>query len=248
MSCIPSVSGVNLTKVPRGTSHAIIPGIPLDDEQLLRTALTHRSFLSDHPEREEGISSNERLEFLGDAVLNLLASDWLYARFPEASEGDLSHYRSALVRTATLAQFARQFDLGNYVRISRGEEHQSGRDRDTLLANVFEAILGALYLSGGLERVSTFLTPLFEQVIDQLLAGEGDKNYRTLLQELLQARSNCKPIYRTVDEQGPQHCRQFTVEVLCGEEVLGMGTGRSKQLAAKEAARVALERLTRDER
>jgi ribonuclease III len=227
------------------TRTVTIPGIVLSDGQLLQIALTHRSFCKEHPERAGHLPSNERMEFLGDAVLNMVASEWLYQRFPESSEGDLSLLRSALVRMKTLARFAREFNLGDYARLSRNEENRNGRNRDALLADLFEAVLGALYLDRGLDAVRAFLAPLFERETARVLAGEADVDYRTLLQQTLQAEQGESPTYRTIDEHGPPHAPQFTVEVLCGEVCLGVGKGSSKQLASQEAARVALEMLSK---
>lgn len=224
-----------------------IPGIVLSDGQLLQIALTHRSFRKEHTEQAGPLPSNERMEFLGDAVLTLVASEWLYQRFPESSEGDLSSLRSALVRKKTLARFAREFDLGTYARLSRNEESRNGRNRDALLADLFEAVLGALYLDRGLEAVCAFLAPLLERETARVLAGEADVDYRTLLQQTLQADQGGRPIYRTIDEHGPPHAPRFTVEVLCGEVCLGVGKGSSKQMAAQEAARAALELLSKGE-
>jgi len=218
-------------------------GITLHNETLLKIAMTHRSLRKEHPERTEGLPSNERLEFLGDAVLNFLTASWLYENFPLYSEGELSSLRSALVKMTTLARFARALDLGTYVRISRSEEMRSGRNRDALLADVFEAILGAIYLDQGIEVARHFVRPFLEQETERVLAGLADIDYRTRLQNLLQSHYSITPTYRTISVTGPDHCRLFTVEVLKGDEVLGTGKGSSKQAASQDAARMALENI-----
>lgn len=219
-------------------------GITFTDQRLLETALTHRSFVHEHPEKVVGMSSNERLEFLGDAVLNFLTAAWLYARFPERGEGELTGLRAALVKTTTLARFARELKLGNYVRISRGEDSSSARNRSALLADVFEAVLGAIYLDQGIEAARTFVLPFLEREIELILSGNAEIDYRTRLQEQVQAIHGITPTYRTVSATGPDHCREFTVGVLMGQEVLGLGTGPSKQAAAQEAARMALAAMS----
>lgn len=214
-----------------------------NDESLVQIALTHRSFRKEHPERTNGLPSNERLEFLGDSVLNFLAAAWLYERFAQYNEGELSSLRASLVKMTTLARFARELNIGAYVRISRSEDQRDGRNRDSLLADVFEALLGAIYLDQGVETARTFVQPFLEHETERVLSGHADIDYRTQLQKWLQSRYGITPTYRTIGVTGPDHCRQFTVEVLNGEEYLGTGTGSSKQAAAQDAARVALQKL-----
>jgi ribonuclease-3 len=218
-------------------------GITFTNQLLLQIALTHRSFRKESPEQATELPSNERLEFLGDAVLNCLTASWLYERFPEYSEGELSAMRSALVKMATLAGFARDLNLGKYARISREEESRAARNRDALLADLFEAVLGAIYLDQGMERVRAFIEPFLERETQRVLEMNAVFDYRTQLQRLLQANYSVTPVYRTINTTGPAHCRQFTVEVLKDTEQLGIGTGNSKQAAAQEAARKALDVL-----
>lgn len=222
-------------------------GIPLTNEQLLKIALTHRSFRKEHPERTEGLPSNERLEFLGDSVLNCITASWIFEKFPEYNEGDLSSLRSSLVKMTTLARFARELHLGTYVRISRSEDLRAGRNREALLADVFEAILGAIYLDQGMDVVTAFVIPFLEQETERVLTGQAEMDYRTQLQKLLQSKYGITPTYRTIDVTGPDHRRQFTVEVLQQDTHLGTGTGPSKQAAAQQAARVALRMLQEDD-
>ncbi len=220
-------------------------GVTFTDQRLLENALIHRSFLHEHPERVPGLSSNERLEFLGDAILNFLTAAWLYARFPERGEGELTALRAALVKTTTLARFARELQLGRFIRISRGEDTSAARDRAPLLADVFEAVVGAIYLDQGLDTARSFILPFLEREVALILAGNAEIDYRTRLQEHVQARYGMTPVYRTVSATGPDHCRQFTVEVLVGQELLGLGSGSSKQAAAQRAAQMALEAMNK---
>jgi ribonuclease-3 len=218
-------------------------GVPFNDERLLQSAFVHRSYMHERPERIPGLSSNERLEFLGDSVLNFVAAAWLFARFPGSSEGELTALRAALVKTSTLAAFARELNLGARVRISRGEDTPAARNRAPLLADIFEAVLGAIYLDQGLDAVRAFVLPFLERHLLAIESGAVELDYRTRLQETAQARFNLTPAYRTASVSGPDHQREFTLEVLLGSQLLGVGTGPSKQAAAQAAARAALERL-----
>ncbi|NJK79688.1 MAG: ribonuclease III [Chloroflexaceae bacterium] len=221
--------------------------ITFRDPSLLDTALTHRSYWNEHPERSPGKDSNERLEFLGDSVLNMLAAEWLYSAYPDRSEGELSMLRSALVRTTTLARFAHELNLGRYIRISRGEKSQQARERPSLLADAFEAVMGAVYLDQGLATVRTIITPFLVQEMQRIEAGEGAVDHRTRLQEYIQGQHGVTPVYQVVDVSGPDHQRQFTVEVLMNDTLLGRGVGTSKQQASQDAARVALAALKQNE-
>ena len=206
--------------------------------QLLLDALTHRSYAYEHAGR--GVVHNERLEFLGDAVLQLLSSDLLYRRSPKATEGDLSNLRSALVRASTLAQFARHIGLGPYLRLGRGEETTGGRDRELLIASAFEAVLGALYLDGGLRTTRAFAEPLLRDEIERVAASKKVKDDKSLLQELAQAQLGVTPTYTIVGQEGPSHDRTFIVEVHLGAFVAARGSGHSKRQAEQDAAHSAL--------
>jgi ribonuclease-3 len=199
--------------------------------------------LNERPERQAGLFSNERLEFLGDAVLNLLTASWLYHTFPERSEGEMTALRAALVKTATLARFANELRLGQYVRISRGEDASAARERPALLADLFEALLGAIYLDQGVDVAAQFVRPFLQRETERIQTGQVDIDYRTRLQELMQARHGITPRYQIVDVSGPDHCRQFTIEVLVEDRQMGRGSGSSKQSASQEAARAALQAL-----
>jgi ribonuclease-3 len=207
---------------------------------LLRKALTHRSYINENP---DVLEDNERLEFLGDAVLDFLVGAWLYNRFPEMREGELTRLRSALVRTEELATFAHQIDLGQAIRMGRGELQAGGRERKAMLCATFEALVGAIYLDAGLERVDAFLKPMLEIAADQILANRQHEDPKSLLQEIVQAHGYGPPQYRTISATGPEHKKTFEVEALIGGIVYGRGSGHSKRSAAKSAAQDALKRL-----
>lgn len=213
--------------------------LPFSDTLLLNRALTHRSYLNEHP---EALEDNERLEFLGDAVLDFLVGAWLYNHFPEMAEGELTRMRSALVRTEQLAEFARQIRLGDVMRLGRGEE-DGGRNRPALLCATFEALIGALYLNVGLDAVITFIEPMLESAAHQIIAARKDQDPKSLLQEWVQSQGFGPPLYRTIAASGPEHDKTFLVEVSVNGQVFGQGSGHSKQSAAKSAARSALESL-----
>jgi ribonuclease III len=216
-------------------------GLVFTTPGLLETALVHRSYLNEHPLSD--LHSNERLEFLGDSVINFLAARFLFQRMPEASEGQLTALRSGLVKTSTLAGFARRFGLGQHIRMAKGEASGGGRERDALLADAFEALLAAIYLDQGIEAAGAFAAPLLEQELGQLLSHGGPLDHKSRLQEVVQAARAITPRYRTVNASGPDHRREFTVEVWADEELLGVGVGQSKQSAAQAAALAALEKF-----
>ncbi len=216
-------------------------GITFTDKSLLQRALTHRSYLNENPEYP--LSDNERLEFLGDAVLDFLTAKYLYNRFPEMAEGQLTSLRAALVKRETLAQFAVTLNLGQYLLLSRGEEEGGGRQREATLCAAFEALTGAILLDQGLQAAEDLTLKCIEPEIRRILEEELYKDAKSTLQELAQGRLQLTPIYRIVGERGPDHAKEFTVEVLIGEQVYGHGTGPSKQAAEQEAAKAALQRI-----
>lgn len=211
--------------------------LPFSNHSLVSRALTHRSYLNEYP---EAIEDNERLEFLGDAVLDFLVGSWLYNRFPEMREGQLTRMRSALVRTEQLAVFARGIDLGKAMRLGRGESQAGGRERQALLCACFEALIGAIYLDAGLDVVKEFIKPMLEKAVLRILKEHSDQDPKSHLQEVVQKDGNEPPYYRTVSATGPEHKKTFEVEVLVNGSVLGRGVGHSKRSAAKAAARNAL--------
>jgi ribonuclease III len=211
-------------------------GVHFHNPALLTLALTHRSYIYETP--GEGQSSNERLEFLGDSILALISADYLYRAFPNLSEGELTDVRAVLVRTETLANFAHDINLGTFLLMGKGEQHSGGGKR--VLASAFEALLGAIYLDQGLAEVQTFLLPRLEPLAQTIVEKRLFKDNKSLFQELAQAHDGITPSYRLVSQEGPSHNREFTIEVLLGEQVAGSGEGRNKQTAEQEAARSAL--------
>jgi ribonuclease-3 len=214
-------------------------GLEFRDPQLALRALTHRSYANEHPGKWD---DNERLEFLGDAVLDFLSGAWVYHRFPDSLEGRLTRMRSALVRTETLAGFARKLEIGSLLRLGRGEEETGGRDRPANLCGAFEALIGALYLDQGAEAARKFVEPFFEEAAMRILQEQAEIDAKSLLQEWSQAERSLTPRYVTAEERGPDHEREFTVEVYIGDELWGAGVGPSKQAAAQAAALEALRR------
>jgi ribonuclease-3 len=215
-------------------------GLALRNSSLLQRALTHRSYLNEHP---EAIEDNERLEFLGDAALDFVTAAWLYNRYPEMDEGDLTRLRSSLVRTEQLAEFARELGLGERLRLGHGEEISGGRERLALLCDAFEAVIGALYLDAGLEELFRFLEPRLRSAAESALEYETLLDPRSRLQIWAQAAWGVTPQYETVDSFGPDHEREFLVEVHVGEDLKGRGQGHSKQEAAKKAAENLLSQV-----
>jgi ribonuclease-3 len=214
-------------------------GFQFQDQSLLLRALTHRSYLNEHPDL--ALEDNQRLEFLGDAVLDFVTGAWLYHHFPEYQEGRLTSLRSALVRTPTLAQFARKISLGAYLHLGKGEEESGGHERAANLCDAFEALVGALYLDGGLPAVERLIHTLLGDETERILAAELDRDSKSRFQEWSQAELGITPRYRTLKATGPDHARTFTIAVYVGEEIYGEGQGRSKQAAAQAAAEAALE-------
>jgi ribonuclease-3 len=225
------------------TLHAIQQaiGIIFHDQSLLLRALTHASYLNENPACEWG--DNERLEFLGDAVGNFISAEYLYHRFPQWEEGQLTSLRADLVCSETLAQFANKIGLGQHLFLGRGEEIGGGRTRMTLLGDAFEALLGAIYLDKGLEATRHFFLPFIESQWEAMAADERLRDAKSRLQEWAQATLHATPSYVTVQESGPDHAKQFTVQVLIQGQVYGQGFGRSKQAAEQKAARAALDAL-----
>ncbi len=214
-------------------------GLSFGNPGLLRRALTHRSYCNEYP---DAIGDNERLEFLGDAVLEFVVGEWVYHRYPELREGALTRVRAALVRNEHLAEFARKINLGAALFLGSGEEASGARQRTSLLGATFEALIGALYLDAGLEAVRRFIYPLLQQATASLdVTALLDPKSR--LQEWSQAQHLGTPRYVTVGIHGPEHAPTFEVEVYIGEKKYGHGSGPSKRIAALEAARDALQKI-----
>jgi ribonuclease III len=216
-------------------------GLPVRDLDLLEQALVHSSWLHEHPDAARG--HNERLEFLGDAVVNLTVSEALYARHPDDDEGVLSARRAAIVSTVGLARLAGRIELGQAVLLGQGESQRSGRRRPSLLASSFEALVGALYLDLGFERVRAWLVDLAAPELDLDAPIGSLKSPKSRLQEYTQRRSGERPEYRLLDASGPDHEKSFRIEVWVGGEVLGVGAGSSRREAETAAAAEAIERI-----
>lgn len=212
-------------------------GLAFKDPLLLHLALTHSSYINEHPDAME---DNERLEYLGDAALDFLSAAFLFRRYPEMDEGQLTRLRSSLVRTEQLAGFAQQINLGEAVLLGRGEQASGGRQRSALLCDAFEALVGALYLDAGLQAVAAFLEPRFQAAVESALEDEDLLDPRSQLQIWAQAELGETPRYHTVDSFGPDHAREFVVEVEVRNQCAGRGQGQSKQEAAQRAATAAL--------
>lgn len=216
-------------------------GIRFKQTKLLGQALVHRSYLNES--KNKNISSNERLEFLGDTVLGFIVSEWLYEDFPNCSEGTLTNLRSALVKTESLAKIAQKLELGKYLLLSRGEIDSGGQQNPSLLANCLEAIIGAIFLDRNLKAVKLFIKPQLKPILDKLLKAGELKDGKSLLQERLQAKHKIAPIYRTLKEEGPDHQKIFTIGVFNKNEQIATAVGKNKQEAEEAAAQIALEKL-----
>jgi ribonuclease-3 len=218
-------------------------GTTFADRALALAALTHKSYVNEH--REEGLRDNERLEFLGDAVIDLAVSHRLMERFPAAREGDLSKMRAAVVDEQGLSEMARALDLGALLRLGRGEELTGGRRKASLLADTMEAVVAAVYVGAGLDAVLGLIDRFLGEAFARAAAGTLDRDYKTQLQELAQSRLRATPRYRVIAERGPDHSKIFEVETDLRGEVVGRGEGRSKKDAEQAAAKLALDAIGR---
>lgn len=217
-------------------------GLKFRDPLLLQRALVHRSYLNEMP--DSGLESNERLEFLGDAVLGLVVGSKLYTDYPEHSEGQLTELRVALVRRETLARVAKSLALGDFLFLGRGEESAGGKGRVSNLSAAYEAVVGAVFVDGGMDKARRFIVRSLTSEVAALPKGQNiPADPKSRLQELLQARFQRAPVYKVLRDEGPDHSKVFTVQVWGGRKALGVGQGKSKQQAEKEAARQALDGL-----
>ena len=203
---------------------------------LLERALTHTSYANEN----SGIAHNERLEFLGDSVLNFIVADWLFERFPDLGEGRLTTLRASLIKASTLRTFAERLELSDLLRLGRGEQETGGKRRTNILADAFEAVLAAVFLDQGLAAARALLEPLLAQVAPGVLIDNLDRDPKTRLQELTQEKLSITPSYKLVSTEGPAHDRMFTVELWLRERLVSMGTGNTKQTAEQVAASEAL--------
>jgi ribonuclease III len=213
-------------------------GVSFSDASLREAALTHRSYAF-----ERGLSvTNERLEFLGDSVLGLVVTDLAYRSYPDMPEGSLAKLRAAIVNMTALADVARSLALGQLVLLGKGEEQSGGRDKSSILADALEAVFGAVYLDLGLGTATELIERLFRPRMEAYVRGEGDRDYKTILQELASQELRAMPDYR-IEERGPDHEKEFTATVFLAGEPMGTGNGRSKKEAEQQAAREAHRRL-----
>ncbi|MBX6377390.1 MAG: ribonuclease III [Clostridia bacterium] len=219
---------------------AAVLGVPVEDEVLFRQALTHASYANEHA--AQGAVANERLEFLGDAVLQLVVSDYLFRTYPDLSEGALTRARAAVVSTPTLSRKGGELGLDRFLLLGRGEEASGGRQRASLLENAFEAVTGAIYLEGGLQRARAFVLRWLATEIAAAASGGYGRDWKSELQEWAQARGLVVQ-YELAAETGPDHARVFQVTVRTSDGRFGYGVGRSKKRAEQLAARDLLERL-----
>jgi ribonuclease III len=213
-------------------------GVTFRDARLRQVALTHRSYAFEHGEE----LTNERLEFLGDSVLGLVVTDMAFGTYPDMPEGSLAKLRAAIVNMTALADVARSLGVGQLVRLGRGEELSGGRDKSSILADCLEAIFGAVYLDRGLDVARELIERLFRPRMEAYVRGEGDRDHKTALQEVASQELRTMPDYR-LEEQGPDHQKEFTATVFLAGEPLGTGTGRSKKEAEQRAAREAYGRI-----
>jgi len=232
---------VDQTTIERAQSFAEGSGYIFKNPELLINALKHRSYLS--ISNESRLFSNERLELLGDAVLGLVVTDYLYQKFPEQEEGELTTVKSLLVSREILAHTARDISLGDYILLNEAEEKAGGRHRMSILADTLEALIGAIYLDGGLESARTFIQRVLLKNLKKILSEEKNKNFKSILLEYSQSKSMGLPLYNVRSEEGPDHRKLFTVEVRIQNEILGLGKGTSKKNAEQHAAQNALRKL-----
>lgn len=211
------------------------------NQNLKETAFTHRSYLNETSRKK--LSSNERLEFLGDSILSLIVSGYLYQNFPQLEEGDLTNLRAALVRTQTLAKVAKKLKLGPELKLSHGEEESGGRNNPTLLTNTFEALIGALYLDQGIEVVNNFVRTNLLSELEEIIKKGTYKDFKSRFQEIVQEKKRISPVYRVLESSGPDHAKRFLVGVYVGQKLWGKGQGSSKREAEQNAAQLALEKL-----
>jgi len=217
-------------------------GVSFDELSLLEQAMVHSSYINENPDIV--LTSNERLEFLGDAILGLIVAEKLYQDFPDLTEGEMTKLRSVLVRRDTLACVAKAIRLGDYLYLGKGEEASGGRHKSANLAGALEAVIAAIFLDSSLTITRDFVLKLFKEELQKVIRQDTGVDYKSRLQELIQSRDRSTPTYRLVEAMGPDHDRRFTVEVIAGDTVLGRGSGRSKKVAETEAARLALEQLS----
>ena len=223
--------------------------INFKNQSLIKQALIHRSSLNELPfakkkKDQRRLASNERLEFLGDAILSFITSEWLFKKFPSFSEGELTNLRANLVKTGSLAKISKKLGVGEFLILGKGEEKSGGRQNPSLLANTLEAIIGAIFLDQGLGLTKKFIKENFTTLLEKLIERGEFKDFKSLLQEKLQAQTGHLPVYKLISQKGPDHARIFTIAVYNQSRLMAQARGRSKRKAEEGAARLALEKLS----
>ncbi|MEK7061988.1 MAG: ribonuclease III [Patescibacteria group bacterium] len=219
-------------------------GIKFKKQEYLQQVFIHRSYINEN--KNSGFGDNERMEFLGDAVLELVVTEYLYKNFPNP-EGDLTSYRSALVKGETLSKVSQELDLGGYLMLSRGEKRHGGSARNLILANTFEALVGAIYLDSGYQKAKIFITKYLIPRFDEILNNESFRDARSSFQEWSQEKLNATPEYRVLKESGPDHSKIFEIGCYIKDELFGTGKGTSKQTASQEAAKIAMQKIQKED-
>ena len=214
-------------------------GITFKNKEILRQAFTHRSYLNEHKDSE--LSHNERLEFLGDAVLELIVTEYLYEKYPDSNEGELTAFRSALVNAVTMSDAASKIGMNDYLLLSKGEAKDVGRARQIILANTIEALIGAIFLDQGYDTAKYFISKYIFNLIEKIIEDKTWLDAKSKFQEQAQENESITPLYKTIKEEGPDHDKQFTVGVYLGKEKVAEGAGKSKQEAEQVAADNALK-------
>ncbi len=212
-----------------------------NDKEKIKLAFTHSSYANEH--RNTISENNERLEFLGDAVLDMIVSEYIYKKFPKMPEGELTKLRAGVVCEGSLAKIAREFEFGKYLLLGKGEECTGGRNRDSILADAFEAVIGAICLDGGIDAVGKYIMSFMEKAIDDMKINFRTLDCKTHLQEIIQKNSKNPIVYKIIDEKGPDHDKVFVAEVYHDNNTLGIGEGKSKKEAEQNAAYNALEKI-----
>jgi len=207
----------------------------------LLLALTHSSFANENKKLK--LYSNERLEFLGDAVLNMVISEKIFLDYPDLNEGEMTKIRAAIVCETSLAKYANKINLAEYLLLSKGEELTGGRSRPSILADVFEALIGAIYIDGGINKAKKFINNVMRNAIDEIIENQEDPDYKTHFQEIIQRKGEDKIQYEVIEEKGPDHDKIFVTQLKVNEKVMGKGRGKSKKAAEQNAAKDALERM-----
>lgn len=214
-------------------------GVKFNNQKLLIQAFTHRSFLNEN--KDKGLKHNERLEFLGDAVLELVTTDYLFRTFPDRHEGDLTSFRAALVNTQSISEVATRLGFDEFLRLSKGESKDKGRARSYILANTFESVIGAIYIDQGYDPAAKFISETLIPSIDQIIKEGTWIDAKSKLQEVVQEKHSITPSYKTVKEEGPDHDKIFTVALYYGEKEINTGIGKTKQEAEQDVARKILK-------